>query len=516
MAINFIPNDSEAGPTAPAMVQKNPSPDRPSSGSGFTFSNQQPEGLAAPGTPQFLFWQVREAAIAAVAAWEACAGVPHKAWQGNRKKLHLLQDEGEDLNAFYDRQSFSFFHQTIGNRTFFSGASTDVTSHEVGHGLLDSMRPDFFEVNFLEVGAFHEAFGDVIAILTALEDLDSREKLLAVAPDLRVRNFVEGTAEELSMAIGLAIPGHNAAEPRHAFNNFKFQIPSTLPNNGGPGALINEVHSFGMIFTGCFWDLIANLFNASATRDAAALLAASRLAGKILIEGVKGVVVRPRFIQSIGRAMTLADQNINGGANRQHIGDAFARHDVMLGSNALMAPTMALTGTAPKGATLTTRARDDLRRRLGNVRGAKLSLSATDFFGVRAVSALQTRGVQLGAVSSKLKGVIAMAHEPVIVGSSGNRAAVMGAVPNTAETEDEVKAFVEALVAHNRIGFGGKAAKSAVARRRGLPEHVTHVVKSVGGRKVLQRVRFLCGCTGCGPGSGFPSRALASRYVTGR
>ena len=332
MAINFIPNDPDAGAAAPAMRRKDPSPNRPSSSSGFTFSNQSAEGEAAPGTPQFLFWQAREAAIAAVAAWEACAGQTHTAWQGNRKKLPLMQDAGKDLNAFYDRASFSFFHETVGAETFFSGASTDVVSHEVGHGLLDSMRPDFFEVNFLEVGAFHEAFGDCMAILTALGDTETRQRLLAVAPNLRTRDFVESTAEQLSRAIGLAIPGHNAAEPRHAFNTFKFQIPSTLPDNGGPGALINEVHSFGMIFTGCFWNLIANLLNASATQDEAALLAAVKLAGKILIEGARGAVVRPRFLQSIGRAMVLADQNMNGGANRQHINDAFARHDILLGA----------------------------------------------------------------------------------------------------------------------------------------------------------------------------------------
>ena len=497
MAINFIPNDPDAGAAAPGMRRKDPSPNRPSSSSGFTFSNQSAEGEADPGTPQFLFWQAREAAIAAVAAWEACAGQTHTAWQGNRKKLPLLQDAGEDLNAFYDRASFSFFHETVGAQTFFSGASTDVVSHEVGHGLLDSMRPDFFEVNFLEVAAFHEAFGDCTAILTALGDTETRQRLLAVAPNLRARDFVESTAEQLSRAIGLAIPGQNAAEPRHAFNTFKFQIPSTLPDNGGPGALINEVHSFGMIFTGCFWNLIANLFNASATQDEAALLAAAKLAGKILIEGARGAVVRPRFLQSIGRAMVLADQNMNGGANRQHINDAFARHDILLGANAMMAPTMALAGTAPKGAKLGTAAREDLRRRLGSVRGAKLSLSAIDFFGVKAVNAVQTRGVQLGSVDPKLKGVVAMAHEPVIVGASGSRAAVMGAVPNVAETESEVKAFVGSLVAHRRIGYGRKAKKAAVAKRD-FPEHVTHVVKSVGGRKVLQRVRFLCRCVSCG------------------
>src|SRR5262245_12756366 len=101
MAINFIPNDPAAGPTAPAMSRKAKRPTRPAARSGFTYSNVSPEGAANPGTPQFLFWQAREASLAALQAWESCAGL-HKAWQGNRKKLPLLQDVGIDLNAFYD------------------------------------------------------------------------------------------------------------------------------------------------------------------------------------------------------------------------------------------------------------------------------------------------------------------------------------------------------------------------------------------------------------------------------
>ena len=265
MSINFIPNDPGAGATAPPIRIQPKRPDRPSAKAGFTFSGVSPEGTFAPGTSQFLFWQCREAALAAVQAWETSASA-HKKWQGNRKKLPLLQDSGEDLNAFYDRLSFSFFHQAVAGTTFFSGASTDVVAHETGHGLLDSVRPDFFDVNFLEAGAFHEAFGDCIALLTALEDQETRQKLLAVTATLRKRSFVETTAENLSEGIRRLIPTHNAAEPRHAFNTLKFQLPQTLPDDGGPGVLINEVHSFGMIFTGCFWDLIANLFGAAASQ----------------------------------------------------------------------------------------------------------------------------------------------------------------------------------------------------------------------------------------------------------
>jgi Zn-dependent metalloprotease len=55
----------------------------------------------------------------------------------------------------------------MAERDVLLGASTDVVAHEVGHGLLDSARPDS-STSILEVGAFHEAFGDCIAMLTAL------------------------------------------------------------------------------------------------------------------------------------------------------------------------------------------------------------------------------------------------------------------------------------------------------------------------------------------------------------
>jgi hypothetical protein len=491
MPINYIANDPDAGSAAPAMRQRSKRATRPASRSGFVYSNTSSEVLALPGTPKFLFWQAREAAIAAVQAWETSAG-NHTAWQGNRKKLPLLQDAGVDLNAFYDRQSFSFFHQPVGNRTFFSGASTDVVAHEVGHGLLDSVRPDFFQVNFLEVGAFHEAFGDCIAMLTALNDSETRKKLLVQAPDLRKRNFVESTAEELSHGIGRAIPGHNAAEPRHAFNAFKYQIPSTLPGNGGPGALINEVHSFGMIFTGCFWDLIANLYADSTQHTEASLLAAAQMAGKILIAGSKAAVVTPRFMASIGRAMTLADQTLNAGANRVRIRDAFGRHAILLGSNSMLAPSMALAGNAPKGAALGAATRKDLLRRMGSARGAKLSLSAANVFGTSVVHAVQSRNVSLTGLAPQLNGVVAIAQEPVMVGRSGARAAVMGAMPNNADTDTEVQAFVASLVEHRRIAFPRSGRAAAVASS--YPQHTTHEIKSVGGKKVLQRVRFACTC----------------------
>lgn len=494
MAINFIPNDPHAGPAAPGLRSQPRRANRPASKAGFSFTNTSRQGLADPGTPKFIYWQCREAALAALEAWEACAGT-QRFWQGDRRKLALLQDAGVALNAFYDRASVSFFHRPVGATMFFSGASADVVAHEVGHGLLDAVRPEFFDVNFLEVGAFHEAFGDCLAMLTALGDLPTRQRLLAFTADLRKRNFVESTMEDLARAIGLVMPGHNAAEPRHAFNTFKYQLPQTLPDDGAPGALVNEVHSFGMLFTGCFWELIANLFGAAPARNEASLLAAARLAGSLLIAGARAAVVTPRFLQSVGRGMVLADQSMNAGANRDAIRAAFAKHDIALGANAMFAASMALDGSAPVGATLAPAVRKDVLRRVGAARGAKLDVIAASRFGKSMVNAVHSRQVSLGGIDRRLAGCVALGYEPVLVGGSGGRAAVLGALPNAADTEAEVHAFVKSLLAHDDIELGKPkprgAAAAAAVDEVGAP---THVLRSVGGKKVLQRVRFRCVC----------------------
>ncbi len=508
MPINFIPNDPSAPASAPALRVQPKRPNRPSGRAGFTLSNTAPEGTFAPGTPRFLFWQCREGALAAVDAWESVTGNLN-AWQGNRKRLALVQDAGEDLNAFYDRFSFTFFHRAIGGDTFFSGASTDVVAHEIGHGLLDAVRPDLWDAAFLEAGAFHEAFGDCIAVLTALHDRDTRLKLLAVSKTLKKKNFVESTAEDLSKGIRGLAPGHNAAEPRHAFNKFKFQIPETLPLNRGPGQLINEVHSFGMLFSGCFYDLIASIFASKSTKTEASLLAAVKAAGVLLVAGASTAVITPRFFQSVGRAMVLADDQTNGGANRDLIRDAFKGHDIMLGANALLAPTAVLAGGAPglgRAASLGPSTRKDLAARLGVSPGAKLTVGRMELSGQRFTQVVHAQRVQLGVVDKRLKGVTLTTAVPVVVGTSGGRAAVMGEIPEPVSTEHEVHAFVDSLLRHGQIELGGGkpapaalAAKGAAVRAaaarpatgKRVPRETHRVVSSRKG-KTLVRVRFHC------------------------
>jgi hypothetical protein len=508
MSINFIPNDPLALSGIP-MRQQNARKNRPAGRAGFTFENAVKEGLFQPGTPGFLFWQAREAALAALEVWEALNG-NLKEWARStpdRKKLVLKQNAGADLNAFYDGNSLSFFEFTAGSKTTFSGASTDVVAHEAGHALLDTIRPDLWSSNLTEPNAFHEAFGDCIALLTCLFDEETRVALLKATPDLGKANFVEALAEELSDTVRVAIgKNHPAAAPRHSLNDFKWQLPTTLPTNGPPEVLISEIHSFGRIFSGCFYDVIRNIFNAFPNKTEATLLTAAQTAGKILIAGASAAPQTPRFFQAVGRAMQAADQSINSGANREAIRAAFARHGITLGTNAMLAPRAALAGSAPNltaaKVTLSATTRNDLRKRIGADPNSKLTVNSLSIGGESVAEAVHHREVSLSNVSDKLKGVVAFAAEPVLVGNSGGRAAIMSALPESNTTTDEVETFVATLLKHDQIDFGEERKKTS---RRGSLAMVaatpkapppTHIVRSRSGKKVLERVRFVCRC-GC-------------------
>jgi hypothetical protein len=140
-----------------------------------------------------------------------------------------------------------------------------------------------------------------------------------------------------------------------------------------------------------------------------------------------------------------------------------------------------------------------LLARLGAASGTKLSVEQTEVGGQRFVRASHKQEVALGSLDSRLKGVTVAADVPVIVGRSGARAAVIGTLTDAVSTEREVHGFVESLLAHGQIEFAGSGsrAKGAVAKSANAKKPVsreTHRVKTVGGKKVLERIRFHCRC----------------------
>jgi len=504
MTINFIPNDPNSINALP-LRQVKPRPDRGAGQAKIDVDGPVAENTYAVGTSEFLFWQVREAALAAIDSWEEIHGA-FASWQDGTV-LPIFKDDGVDLNAFYDRkrgglpERLSFFHRKIGNRTFFSGASTDVVSHEAGHAFLDAIRPDFWTSTRFEVNSIHEAFGDCIALITALHDKASRE---AILPNVAAKNAVESTAEELAEGIKLAIPGHNAGAPRRAQNNFQWGPQGSLPDDGGPGELIFEEHSFGQIFSGCFYDSIVNVFNGMSSQSEANLLKAAQTVGRLLVKAILQAPQRQQYFREVGRFMILIDESENGAANRDAIRDAFARHNIALGSSLTLAPQAAfaeLPGPKPAVAAagiaairpddLTTRAKSRLRDVIGAVSG-RLSVSPVTVAGRKLQEAVYQRVVELEGVSKKLKGVVAEAAQVALVGRSHNALAIMGHVSDPDDTDNDVKSFVRSLVKHGKIDFAPKKGKGAIAAAGAIAKGATHIIQEAQGKKQLIRIRFAC------------------------
>jgi hypothetical protein len=516
MPINFIPNDPAS--SQPPLRQIAAVQDRASTTVRFIAGGLPPQAVYAPGTPDFVAWQCREAAWRTLDVYEEVCGAL-AGWRGSpgARTLRMVHNGGVDLNAYYDRRSISFFEFPVGGRLVYSGASSDVVAHETGHAILDALRPDLWGVNMVEVAAFHEGFGDCIAILFTLSDKVTRETLLVGTDPLAQANFVEATAEELSDAIRIAAgPNHNAAAPRRANNNFVWALPQTLPVDGPPGTLINESHSLGQLVSGIYYDLIAAIYRAGGTGEAA-LWAACTSATRIVVEAAVQAPVQPRFIEGWGQMMLIADDTLNNGANAAAIRGALERHGIAVGATPFLTPQAAIAGgrrrrrravTAKNLASAAVRAR--LRGLMQLAPATPFAVRQLEIAGEPVAEVSADLSVDLTGLSEMLAGVVAHVPRPTLLGQVDGTTAVLGRVQSSFLYSNEVRDFVGTLVRRKAIAEDAPRSAVALVRERnkstragrGRPSAgyvardnvITHVVTQRAGEKVIERVAFACGC----------------------
>jgi len=497
MAINFIPSDpASQDAVGRTMISIAPSADRPAGANDFDVAGLPEEAEYADDTPSFIAWQAREAAIRALNAFERVYG-PIPGWTGDSRNrtLPLIPNAGTDLNAYYNRRSVSFFQYMVTGRTVYSGKGMKVVAHETGHAILDAIRPDLFGVNMVEVGAFHEGFGDCIAIHTALADASLRTALLAGGNNLRRVNFVETMGEEMSDAIRVvAGPKHNAAAPRHGHNSFQWAFPTSLPIDGPPGVLINEEHSLGQIVSGVFYDLICSLFEAGPQSDAGLAAAADR-AMLLTAKGVLQAPIKPRFLESWGRSMAVLDRNTYGGASQEAIKAAFARHGIAVGASNFLAPKMRLSARSARvdPTSLVTASNKRLVREVLGLDAATPLVTRALHFGEQPVAeVVGKRDVDLSGIDPRLDDVHSTVPQPAIVGGVDGSTALLGAVDSGFTYDAEVRAFAETLLARDAIAFGSASkAGAGFVPGLGVP---THRIATDRGRRILKRVAYTCGC----------------------
>jgi len=167
-------------------------------------------------------------------------------WQwGSNQPIIVRPRAGQGKNAFYDRQAkcLNFLYFPSEGREIYTCRSLDIVAHEAGHAILDAIKPGFWSADLVQTGALHESFGDITTILCLLSQLDVCEAFIAETKgDPYYSNFVDELAEEFGKALGYP------RALRVAINDRKLSEEQ-------------EVHELSMVFTGSFYDILANVFD---------------------------------------------------------------------------------------------------------------------------------------------------------------------------------------------------------------------------------------------------------------
>lgn len=252
--------------------------------------------------------------------------------------LVVFPRAGQDLNAYYDRSAlkFFFFPDPVSKKTVFTCESTDVVFHEFGHAFLDAIRPDFWSTQSLEVWAFHEAFGDMTAILGIMQyDLVLDRAIAETGGDLGKSNIISRLAEEMGATIYRLVPpgsGRLANALREAANNFVYVEPEKLPADSPDDQLSNECHNFSRVWTGCWYEIMVRMYEqnvAQGMERKAALVKARDRAAEYMLHGVVHGANHVRTFDGVARQMLHCDRGCYGEEYQKVMMDVFTRRNML-------------------------------------------------------------------------------------------------------------------------------------------------------------------------------------------
>lgn len=269
-------------------------------------------------------------------------------WAFRSPHLKIDPHAGYGMNAYYhekDRQ-LGFFSFKFGEENMLNTAqSADVVSHETAHAVLDGLR-DLYNQSFgLGPLAFHESFGDMIAVLVALQDDSLVQRLLEwTEGDLRMANFVSEVAEHVIQLLQeleeMEAINERTVYLRNAFNMFHYKPFDDLPyfSDNPSHKLGRESHNYSRLFTGAFYDLLVEIYEYVRQGDdikpRIAIHKARDIAGHLLMYAVELGPVGELTFSDMARAFLTADVLLNDGEHLDLLIDIFAQRKILSESDA--------------------------------------------------------------------------------------------------------------------------------------------------------------------------------------
>ena len=268
------------------------------------------------------------------AMWLAAMGRPAGlAWLPGAS-LNVELGAGTELNAYYDREGLQFHvasvaEMRIGNIVrIATGESPDIVAHELGHAILDVIQPDLWDANFTETAAFHEAFGDISAILTAVELNEVADELATLASSsVFVSTRMSRIGEQMGWGLRQTRP--DLPDPnclRDAVSSYFYVRPETLPTSAPSSMLSSEPHNFARVFTAAFMRVLDEMMKVDVgpggKRTRASVRRVARTAATLLVAAVRQAPVVDAYYHSVALSMIAAAQGRGRARYRKAIATA--------------------------------------------------------------------------------------------------------------------------------------------------------------------------------------------------
>jgi hypothetical protein len=425
------------------------------------------------GSAGFRFWSTAEALRRAADMWASLLPSGTTWFPSVGKRLSVDLDQAEDFNANYDRHGLNFFHGSVNGTTVYSAESPDVACHELGHAILDAIRPQLWDAASNEVAAFHESFGDMSALLTAMQ-LDSIRDDVLIATNGKVyrASRLSRLAEQLGWGIRQFRP--DIVEPdclRNAVNSFFYRDPATLPPTAPATQLSSEPHSFSRVFTASFLQTLAGMFALQERANAQTLLTVAMDAAHLLVQAARSAPVVPSYYSQVAAHMLAADVEAFGGRYQDALKSGFVAHGILSLESAVSLAFVPSVSSRSMVATTT------------------LGMFATTTMGPATAEALPRIPLPATAYGLAADLFVHAASHPKVFSVAGAALDLRSAEPPS--HDHAAASFVEDLFRRGRIDIGahgvtGAAIVNPLGRK-------THEVRKERDGLVLARRIFDCG-----------------------
>jgi len=446
-------------------------------------------GLYNPGTSEFRYWVAAEALSRGICFWGSLLPLGTTWSTANPMQVSLVE-AGTQLNANYTRTfGLRFYRQTVRSFDIYSCDSPDIVCHELGHAVLDALRPQLFNAANTETSAFHESFGDMSAILCALQVPQMRKRVMdETGGRLNTNSRLSRLAEQLGWGLRQITPLMVDRDClRNAANSFFYKAPNLLPPLAEANLLSREEHSFSRVFTGAFLDALARMFSAKSSQDDAGLVAVSRHFAQLLIDAVHGAPVVDAYFSQVAAAMIQADQARFGGRYNAELTGAFLEHGVLSVASALQmarepVPTAIIPGqgtASMAGGGPVVYSYEDRRADDAHLRG----FGETPELPVRALTITGDLVLNVHAPEESQRFAVASA-------AAGGTLAY---ADDSLSKDVAVQSFVEGLIQRQQVSLAMEGESITAAGKKDT-SRMTHTLVVEGGKTTLKRVCFSCGC----------------------